>query len=446
MQRRQFLRTTGLGGMGVAMMGAGCKTIRPHGWAPPTVTLLSENGCGRATAYAEANKILTLGDRTHVTWLESVGKTFRVRIRSLDRRSGEWSPPYTVGEAFDNHGGPALAADSEGFLHIVYYPHHHPFRYRRSSRPNDAADWGDEVRFGTRCTYPTLVVGPDDTLYLTGRESNQVGEPWVVNLYSKKPGEAWRGPTPILVAEEPGYSHFQEALAWGPDHRTLHLSTRMYGGKPGRPHTVGYLRTRDFGATWETAAGTPVDLPATSATVDIIDNDGGRGGRGFRCGAMAVNGDGTPLVLYGDTSHRPPQAWLASPEADGEWAKHPLLEKLAKSLPDHCLFMPGGLTVTESGRVCAALTVCPWPPPEPGKDQTWGGAADEIAWIESDGAGRHARARVVSNVDEQRANWLPNVERPTGFNRVTHPGLVYTSGPPGDGCSDILANRVYWVG
>jgi len=165
--------------------------------------VLSRHGCGRATGYSDANKIVTLENKTHVTWLDSVTEGFRVRIRTLNRKTGEWSPTYTVGEAFDNHGGPALTVDSKGYLHIVYYPHHHPFRYRRSARPNDASEWEDEIQFGKRCTYPTSVCGSDDTLYLTGRESRD--GPWVVNLYIKPPNDDWQESITVFRAAEPGY-------------------------------------------------------------------------------------------------------------------------------------------------------------------------------------------------------------------------------------------------
>ena len=48
---------------------------------------LSENGSGRATAYADYNKIITLEDKTHVAWLDSISEGFRVRIRTLDRNT-----------------------------------------------------------------------------------------------------------------------------------------------------------------------------------------------------------------------------------------------------------------------------------------------------------------------------------------------------------------------
>ncbi len=73
--------------------------------------VLSERGCGRATAYSEANKIVTIGDKTHVSWLATEKGKFLVKIQTLDRGTGEWSKVYTVGQAFDNHAGPALTCD-----------------------------------------------------------------------------------------------------------------------------------------------------------------------------------------------------------------------------------------------------------------------------------------------------------------------------------------------
>ena len=129
-----------------------------------------------------------------------------------------------MGNAHDNHGGPALTCDSEGYLHIVYYTHHHPFRYRRSKLPNDASEWDDEQLIGEKLTYPTLVCGKDNSLYLTARRSDK--NPWWVELWEKPPGKAWLKVGPIMVSRHKGYAHFQESLSWGPDHKTLHLCGR----------------------------------------------------------------------------------------------------------------------------------------------------------------------------------------------------------------------------
>ena len=94
--------------------------------AQEDLTLLSGSGSGRATAYAKTNKIITAAGRTHVGWLDSTDDGFAIRIRTWTRDTDRWSPTYTLGTASDNHGGPALAIDSEGFLHVVYGPHHGP--------------------------------------------------------------------------------------------------------------------------------------------------------------------------------------------------------------------------------------------------------------------------------------------------------------------------------
>ena len=40
--------------------------------------VLSEDGCGRATAYSEFNKIVSVGGETHVSWLDSKDDKFLV--------------------------------------------------------------------------------------------------------------------------------------------------------------------------------------------------------------------------------------------------------------------------------------------------------------------------------------------------------------------------------
>ncbi len=440
MNRRDFLQTTGFGLAGTLVA---LPDTEAAGIEVPAPFLLSDRGSGRATGYAETNKIVTIGDKTHVAWLDSAHGAFLVRVRTLDRKTGSWSPTYTVGNAFDNHGGPALAVDSEGYLHIVYYPHHHPFRYRRSKRPNDASAWEEELIFGKRCTYPTLVVAPDDTLVLTCRESNRKGKPWVVNRYEKRPGDGWSGPHTILVADEGGYSHFQEALAWGRDGETLHLSTRMYGGRPGRGHTVGYMRSPDRGRSWEDARGRRLALPVTSATITAIDRAEGPKGAGFRCGAIAVGPDDRPVVLYSNSSVKPHGgAWLVTLRADGTWGRRSLRPAIQSLRPGTRLSMPGGLSIGRDGRIHVVLTIAP-----PGKSVGWGNPADEVACLVAERLRGPFTAQRVSPPNPAEAHWLPNIERPTGHNDVgPRPGIIYQAGSAGRKNTEILANRVYWIG
>ncbi|MCL4692729.1 MAG: BNR-4 repeat-containing protein [Candidatus Hydrogenedentes bacterium] len=437
MTRRTFLKTASVIGAGPVL------SALAQGGDDQNVTLLSETGCGRATGYAEANKIVSIGENTHVAWLDSPEEGFRVRMRTLDRRSGEWSPVYTIGEAHDNHGGPALTVDSEGYLHISYFPHHHPMRYRRSVRPNDASEWTEYEEVGKTTTYPTLVCGPDDTLYLTCRESSKT-EPWVANLYTRKKNGPWEGPRAILQAEHMGYAHFMDGLAWSPDFKTLHLTCRIYDNNPGRGHTIGYLRSEDFGETWTQSDGTPVELPANAKTVEVINQNLQDEEAGLRGGGVAVLTDGRPCLVCSDYRADIPSAWIAVLGTDGAWEHRMLRPSLPTGYEEWGLITPGNVTRTEDGRILVAL-IAVAPPHGPDK-KLWGHGSCEIAVFDCDAEGNVVNSRIVTSPDASAARWLPSIERPTGHNRVpTAPGLIFTEGPPGGANTELLSNKVYWV-
>ncbi|NQT11097.1 MAG: BNR-4 repeat-containing protein [Planctomycetes bacterium] len=443
MDRRRFLATA------ISCAGAVGLAQRPLLAADDPATgsfLLSSDGCGRATGYAEANKIVTLDDKTHVAWIDSTPEGFRIRIRTLDRRSGRWSPTFTVGEALDNHGGPALTVDGEGHLHVVYYPHHHPFRYRKSKRPNDASEWEAEQQFGERCTYPTLVCGPDDTLYLTCRRSFG-REPWQVELWRKPPEGEWEGPAPVARSRYPGYSHFQESLSWCPDHRVLHLGCRFHEktdkGAYGRLQTVGYMASDDFGRSWRRSDGSPIATPATAETIEVLASGGVDAGRGLRAGAIAVDAHGSPHVPYSISEGGKSETILATPGGDAGWRRRKLSPYLPEAWRDWQMAMSGGVAFTAGGDAVVAATI----QRAASGDDTWGHSTNEVVRLTSSDGGETFSCQLVGQPDPATSHWLPNIERPTGHNAAAAPpGIIYTAGPPGETNTDILSNGVYWAG
>lgn len=444
MKRRRFLQAATAGGVAalvcpVTRWGTAKASSETH-----TPLLLSDQGCGRATGYAEANKIVTVGNRTHVAWLDSPPEGFRVRAKTLDRSTGQWSPTYTVGEAYDNHGGPALAVDSHGFLHIAYYPHHHPFRYRKSKRPNDASEWEKEIQFGERCTYPTLVCGGDDTLYFTCRRSFS-GKSWQVELWTKRPDGDWCGPTPIVRSRYNGYAHFQESLAWSPDGRSLHFCCRFHeksdGGAYGRLQTVAYMISHDSGRTWQRTDGTPIKTPATAEDLDVLARGGVDHVRILRAGAMAVDRSGKPHVLYSVGESGRERATVATPEDNGDWRRTDLSGALPDKWKAWDLGPAGGVTFNPRGEMVIAATLQKAKPGE----ETWGHASNEVVRFTSADGGKTFSFAYVSKPDASISHWLPNIERPTGHNTVPdHPGILYTAGPAGNKNTDLLSNGVYW--
>ena len=444
MTRRQFLATVGGG-----ILGAGVSNsfAADGGAATHKRFLLSEQGCGRATGYAEANKIVTVGDRTHVAWLDSPAEGFRVRVRTLNRRTGEWSRTHTVGEAHDNHGGPALTVDNDGYLHIVYFPHHHPFRHRRSKRPNDASDWEEETRFGEKLTYPTLVCGPDNTLYFTARRSFRE-KPWEVELWSKKPGRDWARSGAVLRSRHKGYAHFQESLAWGPDHRTLHLCCRFHENSDknayGRLQTVAYMKSEDFGRTWRRSDGARIQAPASVDDIEVLAKGGVDREVGLRAGCMAVDPrTGRAHLIYSVTENGEGRVFTATSDGKGAWSRVDLSAQLQSKLQGRDLIMAGGLSFSGSGALHGAAQI------QKAKEgeSTWGNPSNESLRFVRDAQGGPFKFSFASRPDPERSQWLPNIERATGFNKVPdRPGIIYTSGGPGGKNTELLSNRVYWAG
>jgi len=407
--------------------------------------LLSAVGCGRATGYAETNKIITIGERTHVAWLDSPQEGFRVRMATLDRSTGKWSPTRTIGGAYDNHGGPALTRDSKGHLHIVYFTHHHPFRYRRSKRPNDASEWEEEIQFGDKLTYPTLICGADDTLYLTARRSDKKN-PWWVEMWEKKPGQDWSKVGPVMFSRHKGYAHFQESLCWGPDHKTLHLCCRFHELTTsmedyGRLQTVAYMKSDDFGRTWKRSDGSTIKGAITVDNAEVI----AKGGRAFkqtlRAGCLAVGPKNKPFLVYSVTAKNQSRTFLATMNSRGGWDRENLNDHLPAKWKSFNLVMAGGLAF-DSRNVLHGVAQLQTGPQN---HKIWGDPTNEIIAFE-----KHAGAvkfRAVSTFDDQTSHWLPSIERPTGHNLIKgRPGIIYTGGPAGNKNTELLSNRVYWGG
>lgn len=413
--------------------------------------VLSTNGSGRATGYAEANKIVSFQGKTHVAWLDSNRNGFEVKIRTCDHASGGWSEAYTIGPAFDNHGGPALAIDGKGYLHVVYYPHSEAMRYRKSMRPNDVSEWSPEIQFGTRLTYPTLIVGPDNTLYLTARRRNSDQEPWTLEFFSKAEDGPWTSGTTIIRPYEGNYSQFQATLAWGPDHRTMHLSVRMYGDTPRWCYLLGYMKSSDFGRSWQRADGTKIELPATKKTIDPIEvidpslRTEYLSTSALRGGSIAVDKRNRPFVLYNTlrpNGEKPRQAWIATPGDSSEWKKTSLNDKLDVLPKGWGLGMPGGLVFGDNGRIYLVLTAAN----DIAEENLWGGDSSEVVWAESADGGQTFASQMVSQRDATTAHWLPNLEKPTGFNQQTaFPSIIFLSGERGEDNNAILQNEViFW--
>ena len=392
--------------------------------------ILSTGGSTRATAYGMSNKIITANGKVFVTWLDHVSD---IRVKTYDVAAGTWGETVLLGKGADNHGGPAMTIDSRGYLYVVFGPHNGPFQFRRSSRPYDATKWEPVRRFGSGATYPSLICDADDTLHCAYR-----GGPSPSRLmYQRRPkGGKWSKPRAIVHPNvKPGYTQFGIALAVSAD-GVIHLGFHIYDQKPPGGKSLGYLRSRDKGKTWETADGAAVKLPATPKSHCFIE----QGAKlNMRIGNLVVDADGRPWLTAIHHEKRPRSVTLW--HHDGKsWKPRELLPDVQKRLPGRQV-VGGVMTFDRDGTMYIACTVA-----KVGLKKTWFGHPSlEIVLLTSSNCGKTFAVTPISTADAKLANWLPSIERPFGTPGIAAPCLIYTHGGAGSGLKGGKGTEVVFV-
>lgn len=392
---------------------------------------LSANGSTRATAYAMSNKIITAKGKTFVAWLDLVAD---VRMATYDIAKRQWSDTELVGQGTDNHSGPAITMDSEGYLYIAYGPHVGPFQFRKSERPCDVTAWEPVQRFGVNATYPSLVCGPDDTLHCTYRGGKR---PLRV-MYQRKPKDGkWSRPREVVHSAAPGgYTQYGNALAVAKD-GTLHLAFHIYDMHPAAGKAAGYLRSRDGGGTWETADGREVKLPATPKTKCFVE----QGPKlDVRIGNVVLDGAGRPwiTVIHLEPGARTALLWHRE---GARWRPVDLLPFVRKRL-GRLAIGQAAATFDRGGTLYVAAAVL-----KPGVSKAFGHPSKEVVLLTSVDRGRTFRAVPISTPDPKLPNWLPSIERPYGPRPVGVPSFIYTHGNIGTygDCKSGKPTEVFFV-
>ena len=175
------------------------------------------------------SSLVSRGSKVHVAWAEATDPqenapgvpTFAA---TYDRETKTLGPPMLAGygpPANDVHNTPCITMDSQGYLHLLIGTHGRTFKYVRSLQPNDTgAGWteAEDIGPGLRQTYVGLVCDQNDVLHLAfrlwydDRAYFPAGHYATLAYMSKRPGEAWSKPQPLVVAPFSEYSVFYHRL------------------------------------------------------------------------------------------------------------------------------------------------------------------------------------------------------------------------------------------
>ena len=403
-------------------------------------TLLSCNGSDRATTYPMSCKIVRRGDTLLAGWLdapERKGLLSRVMLGVCDATTGELRAKIKLGEAHDNHCGPAFALEPDGRTHAIIGAHGYSrgdgrgdLRYRWSDTPADATTWSEPERLGPGDTYPSLVVDGSGTLHLAHRESGSTeDERWQIWYRRKRCGQPWEDPQRVVVNPTPGYCNFQQSLALGLGgdlHMLFHFrygSPRARSARDCRATSIAHLRSEDCGTTW-LSDGQPLGrLPAEMDDLALIHR---RPDGGLYITNNVVDADDHPWFVSTDPDTPSGVLWHMS---DGGWEAL-RLDKVFPGVGARIRPIRESISRDGDGRTHLVLPVLPGAD-DPGADsgaaaelnstlpeslEVYGGATGwfdprlELYHLVADGDGRQVSTRQLTKATSPVAHWLPALE------------------------------------
>jgi len=200
----------------------------------PEPTLICEDATPMSAHSGEAGMAVTVGETVYLVYgrlailpghTKEDGAPAYARTWSLT--TGELSEPVLLGfggiNAEDNHNWPAIAVDSQGYLHVIINGHHDPFVYTRSLRPLDISAWTEPEKVAAGTSYGGLVCDDEDTLYCVTRHSDP-GYYFRLSLHRKRAGQPWEEPVHLVRPYKPYYEVYYHKLAIDPVTQRLFLS------------------------------------------------------------------------------------------------------------------------------------------------------------------------------------------------------------------------------
>ncbi len=205
--------------------------------------------------FYDAERQLTVAQRT----LESDTWT----LQPLDERVG-----------WDSHNSIVMTRDADGHLHLTANMHGDPLVYFRTTAPDDVTTFArvSEMvgRDEQRCTYPEFLRGPNGQLIFTYRSGSSGDGIQIYNVYDRETQTWSRLLDTPLVDGEGQRNAYLDGPRLGPD-GWYHL-VWVWRDTPdcATNHSLSYARSRDL-VQWERSDGTPLALPITFDTCEVVD-------------------------------------------------------------------------------------------------------------------------------------------------------------------------------
>lgn len=213
------------------------------------------------------------------------GRSFDPYAAVYDPASGAWRGPWRIADnplVGDEHGGPAMVEDAQGFYHVFFGSHNSAILHARSVRPRDASRWGPAgtIMLGSaepsgtpveaRGTYPQAAVDASGTVRLLFRANGGLFSDWVL-AESRDGCVTWSAPEQVLDGEPNAYGWY--ASSWVEPDGDLHVAATLvdyeaWRAQPFSRQNLYYLRRDASTGSWTGASGDAIASPRDLATLE----------------------------------------------------------------------------------------------------------------------------------------------------------------------------------
>jgi hypothetical protein len=243
--------------------------------------------------------LLTHKDRQFVAFYDAERKmTVGARKRTEEKWQFVRLPEAVV---WDSHNYLTLTVDDDDYLHLSGNMHAVPLIYFRTTKPLDIATF-ERVKnmVGTqevKTTYPSFFRGPSNELIFTYRDGVSGNGNQIYNVYDHKTRTWGRLLDKPLTDGEGLMNAYLRGPSRGPD-GYFHLVWvwRDHSGAESN-HDLSYARSKDL-RRWEKSDGTPLALPMTLKTGEIVDPVPVRGGIINGNTLLGFDAQKRPIITY----------------------------------------------------------------------------------------------------------------------------------------------------
>jgi hypothetical protein len=243
----------------------------------------------------------------------------------------------------DLHNDYVIGVDGKGFIHVVGNMHAEPLRYVRSTRPLEIDSWTAATMTGMESdvTYPAFVELRDGTLLFWCREGYSGNGDILVNRLDEE-SQQWHRVTRVIDGTSNNESAYLQHIAVGRDGSLDVMYVWRSTGAVATNNDISYAESKDGGATWTKVDGTPLALPLTHASGNVVVDTPPVGSGLSNAGGFEIDAKGRPHGIFEISGKRGARLLLHVWYDGRRWRSTRLSTPLARGMRPSLVTTPDG--------------------------------------------------------------------------------------------------------